>query len=248
MNKYYENNKELVTAKNHLRYAIERKIKNSIVYADSLTPEERKQCLKENVAMQYRITMNRCHSINDIINETKKINQELGKYMNKDNELTPRQKDYIKNRKKCMAQSTSYTRAKKALQGHENDPDYDKNFNDLRQKIFDEVLKEPDRPYKARTKYHRTASGRPRRLKKLVYDNKPKQSTTATADTIITIAGDVRVEPVIHVDPAPMQEFVYTKNNKKYTDISVKLENYQFIIFILSILGAWGALIYMFLH
>jgi hypothetical protein len=264
---YYNKNKELVIAKNNLRYTIKRYIKRNTVFSNTLTKAEKEQALKEAVALRYKQEIAKLHTINDIKNRTKQLQFELldraidctlasakenidDKKQELENEgLTLKEQNkrdyYLKNRDKCIAYSMCYTSEKKKLLKEarlkEDTAEFDIELKKRIQAKLEDYMNKEHRPYNAFTKKRKGV--KPRRKTKTV-NNVTATTAEVAGDTSITISGDVVITPEIKVT-ATDEPVKITPNTP--TEVVVMFKEPFFILLIINMIMSIGTLVAMFL-
>lgn len=265
---YYNKNKDLIIAKNNLRYTIKRYIKRTTVFSDMMTKEEKERALKEAVALRYKQEIAKLHTIDAVENRTKQLQLEFldraldytlasvkenidveKKELEKEG-LTPKEQNkrdyYIKNRDKCIAYSMCYASEKKKLLKEarlkEDTAEFDIELKKRIQAKLEDYMNKEHRPYNAFNKKRRGI--KPTRKTRTV-NNVTSTTAEVSGDTSITISGDVVITPEIKVTPtdAPVK---ITSNTP--TEVVVMFKEPFFILFIINMIISVGTLIAMFLY
>lgn len=265
---YYNKNKELVIAKNNLRYAIKRYIKRNTVFSNILTKAEKEQALKEAVALWYKQEITNLHTIDDIKNRTKQLQFELldraldctlasvkeniddKKQEPEKEDLTPKEQNkrdcYLKHRDKCIAYSMCYASEKKKLLKEallkEDTEEFDSELKKRIQAKLGDYMDKEHRPYNAFTKKRK---GIKHRRKTKTVNNVTATTAEVSGDTSITISGDVVITPEIKVTPTA-DPVKITSNTP--AEVVVMFKEPFFILFIINIIMSISTLIAMFLY
>lgn len=236
--KYYNNNRELINAKTKLRRAYQKFAETNMVFADYVTNDEKLKLIREYANKSFTDFMATKPSTKEIMTESEKTL----KHVKQQNKRRKSKRDwYTANREHCIAYSAAYRKAAKNMESEgitKNDP----NFHEvLKAKIaeeYNDCLTDKHRPYKEQSVVRVRIKDEPTEVPVAEVE-----STTANADTIITIAGDVNIEPkiTVHKDEP---NIVQTKQPSEFT---IMFKDGQFIAFIVSIITAILMLTFMFI-
>jgi hypothetical protein len=235
--KYYNNNRELVNAKTKLRRAYQKFAETNMVFAEHVTHDEKLKLIREYANKSFTDFMATKPSTKEIMEESEKtikhVKQQNKRRKNKRNW-------YTANREHCIAYSAAYRKAAKNLESEGITKDDPKFRTALKTKIaeeYNDCLTDEHRPYKEQSVVRVRIKDEPAEVPVAEVE-----STTANADTIITIAGDVNIEPkiTVHMDEP---NIVQTKQPSEFT---IMFKDGQFIAFIISIITVLLMLTFMF--
>lgn len=277
MDKYYENkkayaqkNKKLLNAKQVLKYNIKKYLNYTVVYGKNLTSEQINKHFEALCKYTFKQDMRSLTSVEDILAKIKEYKQktiEAKEKLEHKGVLKPnkhgkpakipaKRKWYLKNRNHCIAYSKAYVAARKEVENSKmykaDTPEFKEAISRRCAELLPEFMSTDHKAYNKCKKKHVL----PKRGKR-VKSTPLATATTATADTIITIAGDVNIEPHINVSLddaacAPMIKHnqdvhVFVEPTFKPVEVFVTLKDPMFALFIGSIGMTIGMLITMFL-
>jgi hypothetical protein len=272
---YYNKNKELVIAKNNLRYTIKRYLKHTTVFSSLMTKEEKEENLKQMVALWYKHELANLHTVGAIKNRTKQLQLEiLDKYVDctsapvKENidaneqkaekqelekeGLTLKEQNkrnyYLKNRDKCIAYSICYASEKKKLLKEARFKEDTEEFAiELKKRVQAKLEDYMNKEHRPYNAFTKKRKGvKPHRKTKTV-NNVTATTAEVSGDTSITISGDVVITPEIQVRPTD-EPIKLIAETKEPCEVVVMFKEPFFILWVISMIMSIGTLLAMFLY
>ena len=273
---YYYNNKNTVSAKSKLRYAINKWVDANAAYADGLTADEIAQLRKQIIKRMFEDNCAKFKTAEELKGRaTELLQQAKGKgpkvlHVDMTTETEPGKKKmkrsrhekrlayYQSKRADFVAYSKAYTAAQKWVNDNMSDvspEEKKKSIREITKTLIPQFYTEDIRPYNPHKNQRKR---RPEKVTEPVKDlvegivgDEELVSTTTTTSidsplTNITVAGDVKIDPIINVSLSPDTGLNVRPNKYAPLEVVVAFKDPFFVTFIMSIILTCAILIAMF--